>query len=609
MIATILTYFVEPALRRPAPMLESSSMLVRLVPALLLLGLAVPAEVPPRPAARIAVHTDHEFDAGSRIETVRLSVRQVENLVLLGKVWGFLKYHHPLATTGKVHWDYEVFRVLPSILRARDRTSATSALAGWIDRLGAPRRCEPCAGPPDSAQMLPRIGWIHDRGALGGELVSRLERAHRDRPADGRQYYVSFEGGIIPGFQAEQAYSQFTTPDAGYRLLALFRLWNIIEYWSPYRDLIRVNWDGVLAEFIPRVMAAKDRDSYSLAMIALVARVEDGHAGLWANQDLLPPRGPCQVPVRTRQVEGRVVVTGYAHPDSGPATRLRIGDVILEIDGEPVDSLFAARGPHYPGSNEAARIRFMHETLTRGECRPCRIRGEGPDGPFERDVARIRRDQIDGRAGRARDLAGEAFQLLDKDVAYLKLSSVEAAKASDYVKRAAGTRCLVIDIRNYPSDNVVHALGGHLARARVEFVRFTGADPSNPGAFVWTPAFAIEPREPRHEGAVVVLVDESSVSNAEFTAMAFRAAGARIVGSPTAGADGNLVSFALPGGLRGAMSGIGVFYPDRRPTQQIGILPDLEVRPTIRGIRAGRDEVLEAAIRSVLGRDIPIPTR
>jgi hypothetical protein len=51
------------------------------------------------------------------------------------------------------------------------------------------------------------------------------------------------------------------------------------------------------------------------------------------------------------------------------------------------------------------------------------------------------------------------------------------------------------------------------------------------------------------------------------------------------------------------ISGIGVFYPDRTPTQQIGIVPDLEVLPTIQGVREGRDEVLEAAVSHVLGRE------
>ena len=53
------------------------------------------------------------------------------------------------------------------------------------------------------------------------------------------------------------------------------------------------------------------------------------------------------------------------------------------------------------------------------------------------------------------------------------------------------------------------------------------------------------------------------------------------------------------------VSGIGVFYPDKRPTQRVGIIPDQEVKPTIAGVRAGRDEVLEAALRNILGADVP----
>jgi C-terminal processing protease CtpA/Prc len=75
--------------------------------------------------------------------------------------------------------------------------------------------------------------------------------------------------------------------------------------------------------------------------------------------------------------------------------------------------------------------------------------------------------------------------------------------------------------------------------------------------------------------------------------MAFRSArNAMVVGSTTAGADGNVSRIPLPGGLRSMISGIGVFYPDKRPTQRIGIVPDVEAKPTIEGIRSVRDEVL-----------------
>jgi len=53
------------------------------------------------------------------------------------------------------------------------------------------------------------------------------------------------------------------------------------------------------------------------------------------------------------------------------------------------------------------------------------------------------------------------------------------------------------------------------------------------------------------------------------------------------------------------ISGIGVFYPDRTPTQQIGIVSNVKVVPKVAGIRAGRDEVLEEALRQILGSRVP----
>jgi C-terminal processing protease CtpA/Prc len=79
--------------------------------------------------------------------------------------------------------------------------------------------------------------------------------------------------------------------------------------------------------------------------------------------------------------------------------------------------------------------------------------------------------------------------------------------------------------------------------------------------------------------------------------MAFRTApNAVVIGSTTAGADGNVSKFWLPGVASTMISGIGVYYPDGRETQRVGIVPDIEIKPTIDGIRDGRDELLEKAI-------------
>ena len=75
--------------------------------------------------------------------------------------------------------------------------------------------------------------------------------------------------------------------------------------------------------------------------------------------------------------------------------------------------------------------------------------------------------------------------MISDQIAYLKLSSAKAAELANYIQAAAGTRGLIIDLRNYPSDNVMLALGQLLVSEPTDFVRFTYDDVTNPGAFHW----------------------------------------------------------------------------------------------------------------------------
>src|SRR5689334_11450427 len=79
---------------------------------------------------------DKKFDEGSGIKLDTLTEIQIGNLATLGKVWGFLKYHHPAVLAGKLHWDYELFRIAPTVLQAADRAEANAAMLKWINGLG-----------------------------------------------------------------------------------------------------------------------------------------------------------------------------------------------------------------------------------------------------------------------------------------------------------------------------------------------------------------------------------------------------------------------------------------------------------------------------------------
>jgi len=242
--------------------------------------------------------------------------------------------------------------------------------------------------------------------------------------------------------------------------------------------------------------------------------------------------------------------------------------------------------------------------MTRGNCGKTTVGIKRDNSAIEISADRVPAKDLKD-ISYTHDLPGDTFRLLSKDVAYLKLSSVKMAEAAKYIESAAGTKGLIVDIRNYPSEFMVFALGSLFVDQKTDFVRFTRGDLSNPGAFHWGAPLSLEPQQPHYRGKVVILVDEVSQSQAEYTALAFRSSPrAVVIGSTTAGADGNVSAIPLPGGLRSMISGISVFYPDKKPTQRVGIIPDREVKPTIAGIRSGRDEVLEAAIREIVGKNI-----
>ena len=122
-------------------------------------------------------------------------------------------------------------------------------------------------------------------------------------------------------------------------------------------------------------------------------------------------------------------------------------------------------------------------------------------------------------------------------------------------------------------------------------------DHNYPGTFNWILGELGQGTTNPYKGKVVILMDENTRSHSEYTCMTLEQyPGALKVGCQTAGADGNVAWVYLPGRISTAFSNIGIFYPDGQPTQRVGIVPDIEVRPTIQGIREGRDEVLAAAL-------------
>ena len=124
-----------------------------------------------------------------------------------------------------------------------------------------------------------------------------------------------------PEFRNEDPYSNMPYPDAGFRLLSLFRYWNMIEYFFPYKPLIKENWNDVLREFVPRFVEAKDEAAYQLAALELIARVKDTHATLQNPGKALEAHwGNRYSAAELSYVEGKPVVIDFFNPSLATRT-------------------------------------------------------------------------------------------------------------------------------------------------------------------------------------------------------------------------------------------------------------------------------------------------
>ncbi len=193
------------------------------------------------------------------------------------------------------------------------------------------------------------------------------------------------------------------------------------------------------------------------------------------------------------------------------------------------------------------------------------------------------------------------YKLLNDSVGYLYPGKFKNADGATIMEMFGDTKAIVVDFRCYPSDFMPFVfVGRYFVPKKMPFVEIVQPIVNLPGYYRIISVELGFKNDDYYKGKVVVLVNEQTQSSAEYQTMAFQAVpDCVVVGSQTAGADGNVVRIPLPRNVSTLFSGLGVFYPNGTNTQRAGVRIDHYIEPTIEGIRAGRDEVLEKALEII----------
>jgi hypothetical protein len=164
------------------------------------------------------------------------------------------------------------------------------------------------------------------------------------------------------------------------------------------------------------------------------------------------------------------------------------------------------------------------------------------------------------------------------------------------------SKSVIFDVRNYPNNDTFYSITDPFLAEPKAIDYSTLALPKSPGLFKWV----LNPHKIGHlsdsiyRGKVVILCDERTQSQGEYSVMALQTIpGSITIGSRTAGHDGVITNIPMGGGVTMSYSGYGVYYPDKTPTQQIGVRIDIPVKKTIEAIKNNRDEILERALQYI----------
>jgi hypothetical protein len=523
-----------------------------------------------------------------------------ERLAAFGKVWGFLKYYHPEVAEGELEWDSVLMVMIPGIEKEQSKEMFNNQIDSLIRSLRTVEYCADCDTVfPDSALINYDFRWMTDGFMFTDTLMARLEFIRKNKIPFENYYIQATEEPGNPIFDNEKAHIKNLLPDKEMRLLTLFRYWNIIHYFYPYKYLLDKDWNNILPEFIPEFQKTNDTLEYHLTICRLVTNISDNHG--WTNSSpIVDYFGYVyHIPALIEMVEETPVVVEIFDSLS-LHDGLKTGDIILKINDRDVKELIEEYLPYISNGNQDGLYRnvvmLLGYFLTAADVRFVVER----DG----ETLNIRSKVFDldtyYDASDKQTLSRPKYKFINDEIGYVDLEILFPPDVDTIMELMMDKHAIIFDIRK-SAKGTMYDISKYLNRKRVDFVHWWSPNLDYPGVVSW---HIEDTGQDSHnidyyKGEVILLVNSHTQSHLEFTTMVLQTApNVTTIGSQTAGTDGDVSWLGIPGAYT-CITGVGLRYPDGTECQRAGVKIDIEVKQTLDGFLAGRDEVLERAVSYV----------
>jgi len=381
--------------------------------------------------------------------------------------------------------------------------------------------------------------------------------------------------------------SKMTADNEYLRLADVVIAWNVFQHFYPYFDVVDVNWEKELTNTLKEALEGTSEKDFFSTLKRLVARIQDGHGGVYHEMQM----EFAGLPFKVDWVENQVVITA-----SKDEEKYQKGDVILTIDGVKAEKALMNDEEYISGSPQWKRFRSLAQFGYGDEGTVAKLEIKRGDEILEVEAERNFRGLIV-------DSEKPNIEELENNIYYVNLDKAPMKEISEKIDALAQAKGVIFDLRGYPNGN--HQVICHLLEEKdtsvawMRIPQFIYPDQENIVGYRES-GWGLTTKKPRIQGKVVFLTDGRAISYAEsFMSFIEHYKLAEIVGQPTAGTNGNVNVINLPGNFRVTWTGMKVVKHDGSQHHLIGILPTVPVERTVKRVLEGRDEFLEKALEII----------
>ena len=371
-------------------------------------------------------------------------------------------------------------------------------------------------------------------------------------------------------------------------LASMIIAWNELQHFYPYFDVIDTNWEQQQRISLQEILSYETGERFDFIFEKMLASLRDGHIYVSKTPN---SQAKTRFPFHVDWIEESVVVIFSEDNEIKP------GDIIRSVDGIPSEDMLRSQMELISGSGQYKRYRSL-QRFAAGDF------GSSSTLLLERDGDRVemkasRKGQRQDRSFFEKQNLSEITRL-ENDIYYVDLDRASMSQIRIKIDEISSATAVIFDLRGYPNSNQ-------------NVLRYLITEPDTSGQWLQIPkiiypdqnnvvgyeklGWHLKPAKPKIQGEVVFITDARAISNAE-SVMSFveHYQLGEIVGQPTAGTNGGVISIYLPNGYSFRWTGVRVLKHDGSQHHLIGIQPTIPVQKTIQGVRKGKDEFLEKAI-------------